>query len=68
MHKSALMSGLFVIAACGSAVFAMAEGAIGLAVARALIGIGCAAGLMGILVTITRWYPPERFARLSSMV
>ena len=62
------MSGLFVIAACGSAVFAMAEGAIGLAVARALIGIGCAAGLMGILVTIARWYPPERFARLSSMV
>ena len=62
------MSGLFVIAACGSAVFATAEGAIGLAVARALIGIGCAAGLMGILVTIARWYPPERFARLSSTV
>ena len=62
------MSGLFVIAACGSAVFATAEGAFGLAVARALIGIGCAAGLMGILVTIARWYPPERFARLSSTV
>ena len=62
------MSGLFVIAACGSAVFATAEGALGLAVARALIGIGCAAGLMGILVTIARWYPPERFARLSSTV
>ena len=62
------MSGLFVIAACGSAVFATAEGAVGLAVARALIGIGCAAGLMGILVTIARWYPPERFARLSSTV
>ena len=62
------MSGLFVIAACGSAVFATAEGALGLAVARALIGIGCAAGLMGILVTIVRWYPPERFARLSSTV
>ena len=62
------MSGLFVIAACGSAVFATAEGAFGLAVARALIGVGCAAGLMGILVTIARWYPPERFARLSSTV
>lgn len=62
------MSGLFVIAAGGSAVFAMAEGVIGLAVARALIGIGCAAGLMGTLVTIARWYPPERFARLSSTV
>ena len=62
------MSGLFVIAAGGSAVFAMAEGTIGLAAARALIGIGCAAGLMGTLVTIARWYPPERFARLSSTV
>lgn len=62
------MSGLFVIAAGGSAVFAMAEGVLGLTLGRALIGIGCAAGLMGMLVTISRWYPPERFARLSSMV
>ena len=62
------MSGLFVIAAAGSAVFAMAEGVFGLAIARALIGVGCAAGLMGLLVIIARWYPPERFARLSSMV
>ena len=62
------MSGLFVMAAAGSAVFAMAEGVVGLAAGRALIGVGCAAGLMGLLVTISRWYPPERFARLSSMV
>ena len=62
------MSGLFVIAAAGSAVFATAEGVAGLAIGRALIGIGCAAGLMGTLVAIARWYPPERFARLSAMV
>ena len=62
------MSGLFVIAAAGSAVFAMAEGAFGLTIGRALIGVGCAAGLMGILVSISRWYPPERFAGLSGMV
>ena len=62
------MSGLFVIAAAGSAVFATAEGTAGLVAGRALIGIGCAAGLMGMLVTIARWYPPERFAKLSSMV
>ena len=62
------MSGLFVIAAAGSAVFATAEGVAGLAIGRALIGIGCAAGLMGMLVAIARWYPPERFARLSAMV
>ena len=62
------MSGLFVMAAAGSAVFAMAEGVVALAAGRALIGVGCAAGLMGLLVTISRWYPPERFARLSSTV
>lgn len=62
------MSGLFVIAAAGSAVFAMAEGVTGLTIGRALIGVGCAAGLMGMLVTIARWYPPERFAKLSAMV
>ena len=62
------MSALFVIAAAGSAVFASAEGVAGLVAGRALIGLGCAAGLMGMLVTIARWYPPERFAKLSSMV
>ena len=62
------MSGLFVIAAAGSAVFATAEGTAGLVAGRALIGVGCAAGLMGMLVAIARWYPPERFAKLSSMV
>ena len=62
------MSGLFMIAAAGSAVFAMAEGVTGLTIGRALIGVGCAAGLMGMLVTIARWYPPERFAKLSATV
>ena len=62
------MSGLFVLAAAGSAVFAMAKGVVGLTIGRALIGIGCAAGLMGMLVTIARWYPPERFAKLSAIV
>ena len=62
------MSGLLALAAAGSAGFAMAEGAGGLAAARALIGIGCAAGLMGTLVTIARWYPQERFTKLSTTV
>ena len=62
------MSGLFVVAAAGSAVFATADGGLGLTVGRALIGVGCAAGLMGILVSISRWYPPERFAGLSGLV
>ena len=62
------MSGLFVIAASGSAVFAVADSIAGLTLARALIGVGCAAGLMGTLVTIARWYPPERFAGLAGIV
>ena len=62
------MSGLFVIAASGSAVFAIAEGGVGLTLGRALIGIGCAAGLMGTLVAVSRWYPQERFATLSGVV
>ena len=62
------MSCLFVVAAAGSAVFATAQGVAGLALGRALIGVGCAAGLMGMLVAIARWYPPERFARLSANV
>lgn len=62
------MSALFLLAVAGSAVFAMAEGAIGLAVGRGLMGLGCAAGLMGSLVAIARWFPPGRFARLSSLL
>ena len=62
------MSGMFVVAATGSAVFALAGGVVGLTLARALIGIGCAAGLMGALVTVSRWYPPERFAGLAGIV
>lgn len=62
------MAGLFLLAVTGSAVFAMADGATGLAVGRGLMGLGCAAGLMGSLVAIARWFPPGRFARLSSLL
>lgn len=62
------MSGLFLIAVIGAAVFAMAEGSAGLAIGRALMGIGCAAGLMGSLVAIARWFPARRFAGLSSLL
>lgn len=62
------MSALFVVAVAGSAAFAMADGVIGLAVGRGLIGLGCAAGLMGSLVAIARWFPPGRFAGMSSLL
>ena len=62
------MSGLFLIAVIGSIVFAMADDVFDLAAGRALMGLGCAAGLMGSLVAISRWFPPERFAQLSSLL
>lgn len=62
------MSTLFVIAVAGSVVFATAEEVVGLAIGRGLIGVGCAAGLMGSLVAIARWFPPERFAAMSSLL
>jgi len=62
------MSSLFVVAVAGSVVFALAEDVVGLAMGRVLMGLGCATGLMGSLVAIARWFPPDRFARLSSLV
>ncbi len=62
------MSSLFVIAVAGSVVFALAQDALGLTLGRALMGLGCAAGLMGSLVAISRWFPANQFARLSSLV
>ena len=62
------MSSLFIIAVAGSVVFATAQDVFGLAAGRALIGVGCAAGLMGSLVAIARWFPPGRFAAMSSLL
>lgn len=62
------MSGLFLLAMCGALLFALAEDAAMLGLARGLIGAGCAAGLMGSMVAIARWYPPRRFAQLTSML
>ena len=60
------MAGLLALAAGGSAIFALADSVPALMFGRASIGVGCAAGLMGGLVIISRWYPPERFATMSS--
>jgi len=62
------MSGLLVVAAAGSAIFASAEGLAGLSFGRALTGVGCAAGLMGSMVVIARWFHAQRFAPLSSLL
>jgi predicted MFS family arabinose efflux permease len=62
------MAGLFLLAVAGSVTFATASGFAGLVLGRGLMGIGCAAGLMGSLVAIARWFPPARFAFLSSLL
>ncbi|MGI9383353.1 MAG: MFS transporter [Methyloligellaceae bacterium] len=61
-----VMSGCLLIAVAGAVLFALAPGAGLLTLGRALIGAGCAAGLMGSFIAIGRWYPPGRFAALTS--
>lgn len=62
------MSCMLLIAVVGAVIFALAGSATELSLGRALIGIGCAPGLMGAFVVLGRWYPPERFATLASLV
>ena len=62
------MSVLFLVAVLGALLFGLAQDAATLGVARVLIGVGCATGLMGSMVAISRWFPRERFAQLSSLL
>lgn len=62
------MSGCLLVAVVGAALFALATGGGALTLGRALIGAGCAAGLMGAFIAIGRWYPPGRFAALTSLL
>lgn len=62
------MSLMLLIAVAGAAIYAAADDATDLSLGRALIGIGCAPGLMGAFVVLGRWFPPERFATLASLV
>jgi predicted MFS family arabinose efflux permease len=55
-------SGLLLLAAAGSLLFAVADGMPTLLVGRALIGLGVAVGLMAGLKAIVLWFPPERVA------
>ncbi|MBV2264404.1 MAG: MFS transporter [Thauera sp.] len=51
---------LLLLAALGSALFAMADSLGALAGARALVGLGVSACLMAALKGFALWYPPER--------
>jgi predicted MFS family arabinose efflux permease len=58
---------LMLAAVAGSLVTAAADGFVGLAVGRALIGLGMAGVLMGSLKAFAAWFPPARFATVSSV-
>ncbi|MGD9922635.1 MAG: nitrate/nitrite transporter [Pseudorhodoplanes sp.] len=51
---------LFVVAACGAALFALSESFLPLVFSRALIGLGVAAALAAGLKAIVLWFPKER--------
>ncbi len=63
-----MVPGLFLLAVAGSVLYAAAQNGPELIAGRALIGIGCALGLMGPMVVIARWFEPDRYARLISLL
>jgi MFS family permease len=62
------VAGFMVLAVLGSFGLGAAEGFAGALAAMALIGVGCSPVLMGSLYVFGRFYPPGRFAMLSSML
>ncbi len=61
-------SALLVVAAAGSAAFALATNLTELALARGLIGLGVSACLMASFKAFSLWFPPERQASLNAAV
>jgi MFS family permease len=61
------ISCLLLVAAAGSALFGWADGLGGLSFARVLLGIGTSCLLIGPMVIYSRWFPPDRFAGISSI-
>jgi len=62
------MSALMVLGVIGAGLFSTLDGVLGLSFARVLLGIGNSALLIGPMVVFARWFPPERFAFLSSLL
>jgi predicted MFS family arabinose efflux permease len=58
-------AGLLALAACGAALFALAESLPLLVAARALIGLGVSACLMASIKAFTLWFPLVRLASLN---
>lgn len=59
---------LLLMAAAGSAAFALGDSMAGLGAARALIGLGVSACLMGALKGFALWYPPERQSSMTGFI
>lgn len=55
------------IAAFGSALFALADGITLAYFGRLLVGVGCAVGFVGALKLATHWFPANRFAFVSGL-
>jgi MFS family permease len=62
-----VVPGLLVMTVLGSLLFASAHSVVLLIAGQFLIGVGCAGVFMGGLVTISRWYPRDRFATIASV-
>lgn len=58
-------AGLLVVAAAGSALFAVGQSMGGLTVGRALIGLGVSACLMASFKAFVQWFPPQRLPLLN---
>lgn len=61
-------STLMSLAAIGAVVFARADGLVMAVIGQALIGAGCAPVFTSTMVSVSRWFPPDRFALLNSLV
>ncbi len=59
---------LMLAGAAGSALFAVGDTFLELSIARALIGVGFAGVLMGAMKAFATWFPPDRFATVSSLL
>jgi predicted MFS family arabinose efflux permease len=62
------VTGMLVLATLGGAVFTLAPDWPTLLGGRFLMGAGFGVMLIGSMVVISRWFPPDRFATLTSLV
>ncbi len=60
--------GMLILATIGGTIFALAPDWPTLLAGRAMMGAGFGVMLIGSMVVISRWFPPDRFSTLSSMV